>query len=87
MKYKYYLRDTTSPRKLEKKDLVKDRQRESIIGFPLSGVVYFSTIIFYIINKGYDCVTIVVISREMKIFNLLSVMFFTIYKKKFRSIN
>jgi hypothetical protein len=34
------------------------------IGFPLSGVVYFSTKIFYIINMGYGCITISVISRE-----------------------
>ncbi len=42
------------------------RQPKPILGFPLSGVVYFNTIVFYIINKGYDCITIFVISRDKK---------------------
>jgi hypothetical protein len=38
------------------------------LGFPLSEVVYFSTIIFYIINKGFDFITIIVRSLEKKQF-------------------
>ncbi len=50
---------------------------ERNIGFPLSGVVYFNTIVFYIINKGYGCITIFVIPHDKKGFYLLSVIFFT----------
>ncbi len=47
---------------------------------PLKGSLFQYNNFFYFINKGYDCITIIVISREMNIFNLLSVMFFTIKK-------
>ncbi len=51
------------------------------VGCPLSGVVYFNTVYFYIINRGYDCYTIHVISLK-KISIFPSVIAFTVYIKK-----
>ncbi len=61
----------------------KGHEEGADIGCPLSGVVYFNTIFFYNFNKGYGCITIIVISHDKKGFHLLSFIFFTFIEVEF----